>query len=114
MRSESSEQIMFVTRMRHFYPQILLFAIPNGGGRTPRDGAKLKSEGVLPGVPDLMVAEARGGYHGLFIEMKRSKGGKLSDKQIAVLATLAHNGYKTAVCAGCEEAWKEFEAYMEL
>lgn len=108
---ESSEQIKFVARVRAFYPEALIFAVPNGGGRTPREGAKLKAEGVLAGVPDLFVAVPRGDWHGLFIEMKRTKGGKPSAAQVDIMSRLAAQQYKSIVCYGMEEAWTQFERY---
>ena len=47
-------------------PKELLFAIPNGGKRSPVTGSILKAEGVRRGIPDLMLAIPRGNYHGLF------------------------------------------------
>jgi len=48
-----------------------LYAIPNGGNRTAREGMKMKRDGALKGVPDLHLAFPKGKYHGLFVEMKR-------------------------------------------
>ena len=56
--------------------KIRIFAIPNGGARHPAVAYKLKAEGVLRGVPDLYIPEWK-----LWIEMKRIKGGVLSDDQ---------------------------------
>ena len=53
------------------YPELrLLYAIPNGGHRHKAVAAKLKAEGVKPGVPDLCLPVRRGEYSGLYIEMK--------------------------------------------
>ncbi len=51
--------------------QGLIFAVPNGGGRTASQGAILKAEGVLAGVSDLIVVE---GGRVLFVEVKTPKG----------------------------------------
>lgn len=51
-----------------------LYAIPNGGGRSPREGLALKAEGVKPGVSDVCLPVMRNGYAGLYIEMKRRNG----------------------------------------
>lgn len=82
----------------------LLFAIPNGGQRNVIVASKLKAEGVRAGVPDLFLAVARHGDHGLFIEMKKPQGGRASERQLAMLAQLAGNGYATAICNGWIEA----------
>lgn len=58
---------------------------------TPEERAKrwkrLESEGAVPGVSDLVLFVARGGYHGLCIEMK-IEGNDQSPKQ----------NYKYVVC----------------
>lgn len=89
----------------------LVFAIPNGGDRHPAVAAKLKAEGVKPGVPDLFLPVAKGIYHGLFIEMKAAKG-RPSNVQKEWLRQLAHQGFKTAVCYGWEEAKEVIEEYL--
>lgn len=85
---------------RSRYPAALLFAVPNGGARSAITGARLKAEGVLPGVPDVFLAYPAGGLHGLFIEMKRARGGQTSAAQKIVGALLSHAGYGVAVCHG--------------
>lgn len=51
-----------------------LFAVPNGGKRDRVTAAKLKAEGVVAGVSDLILLLPRGPYHGLLIEMKTRTG----------------------------------------
>jgi hypothetical protein len=62
--------------MRRNYPPVRIFAIPNGGGRTASQGARLKAEGVTKGVPDLYIPAWR-----IWIEMKREKGGRIDPDQ---------------------------------
>lgn len=112
--TESAEQIKFVARVKQFYPHVMIFAIPNGGGRSAMEATRLKEEGVLAGIPDLFIPEPRWIYHGLFIEMKRQSGGRLSSIQVDRIAELTERQYRVAVCKGCEEAWREFGTYMEL
>ena len=88
------------------------FAIPNGGHRHKAVGAKLKAEGVRKGVPDLFLPVARGQYHGLFLEMKRRKGGKTSDAQADELHLLATAGYSVGVPRGWEEAVEMTKLYL--
>ena len=93
-------------------PEQLLFAIPNGGYRNIVTAMKLKSEGVRSGIPDLMLAVPRNGKHGLFVEMKKSKGGRVSDSQHSVIADLLDAGYAVTVCHGFEEARLRITHYL--
>jgi len=113
MRKESTEQIILVNRVRQLYPDVLIFAIPNGGQRSITEAVRLKAEGVLAGMPDLFLARAGENSHGLFIEMKRVKGGKVSAKQQSVMETLKHEGYAVLVAYGCDEAWPYVEQYLK-
>jgi hypothetical protein len=114
MRSESTEQIIFVERLRHFYPDVTVMAIPNGGMRRKVEAARLKAEGTLAGAPDLFIALARQGYHGMFIEMKRVEKSSTSKVQRQVHERLISAGYKVVVCKGCESAWTEFKNYVAV
>lgn len=91
----------------------LLMAIPNGGARTTVTGARLKAEGVRAGIPDLFLAYPAGGLHGLFIEMKRARGGATSTAQKIVGELLSRAGYGVAVCHGWQEARDTVIRYME-
>ncbi len=97
---------------RHM-PSLLLMAIPNGGRRTTTTGARLHAEGVRAGIPDLFLAIARGEWHGLWLEMKRRKGGFLTDQQRTALLALKLEGYSTAVCYGWDEARAAILDYLE-
>jgi VRR-NUC domain len=111
MRSESTEQVLFVARVRQFHPDALILSIPNGGKRDPRVAAQMKREGVLPGAPDLFVPEPRGDWHGLFIEMKRLDG-RTSKDQDVVHRQLTERGYKVDVCHGADQAYMAFLRYV--
>lgn len=52
----------------------LLFAVPNGGRRDHITGARLKAEGVVAGVADLLLLVPSRQHHALCIEMKTAKG----------------------------------------
>lgn len=94
------------------YPELrLLFAIPNGGLRDKRVAAKLKAEGVRPGVPDLCLPVARCGSHALYIEMKTDRG-SLSREQSDWLASLNLQGNCAVVCHGMNEAWEILIKYL--
>lgn len=89
-----------------------MFAIPNGGWRHPATAARLKAEGVKPGVPDLFLAYPSNGMSGLFVEMKRRTGGRLSPEQQAWRERLTMHGYRVRVCKGWEEAKTEIIDYL--
>lgn len=115
--TEGEEQAMLFSwcgmRMRQ-YPELeLLFHIPNGGRRSKSEAARFKSEGVKPGVPDLFLPVARGKWHGLFIEMKRMKGGRVQDVQRTWIEKLRGQGYYATVCHGWQEASEALQRYLE-
>jgi hypothetical protein len=95
------------------YPELgLLFAIPNGGARDPRTGAKLKAEGVKAGVPDLCLPVARGGFHALYLELKQGKN-KATPEQFWWLESLRAQGNAAFVVVGWEEATTRLGDYLE-
>ncbi len=97
----------------HKHPELaLLFAIPNGGHRDIRVAAKLKAEGVQAGVPDLCLPVARGGFHGLWIELKAGKN-TARPAQLAWIDRLRAQGYVATVERGWERARQTIEDYLE-
>lgn len=90
----------------------LLYAIPNGGKRAIKTAVALKKQGVKRGVPDMCLPVPRGGFNGLYIELKRVKGGTVSDEQREWIAALAEQGYKAVVCRGAEEAIRTIKEYL--
>ena len=106
-------QCACVRWFRLAYPQHRhnLFAVPNGGYRTPATAAKIKAEGALPGVSDLILLIARGGYHGLLIEMKTDKG-RQSEAQREWQRLIEADGYKYVVVRSIEEFIKVVTDYL--
>lgn len=104
--SEHYEQATFVAWFRQTYPSVRIFAIPNGGSRSRTQGAKLKLEGVSPGVPDLFIPAWN-----LWIEMKRSVGGRLSAEQKDWISYLQDVGHCAIVCAGCNDAQEKVRQF---
>lgn len=90
----------------------LLFAIPNGGQRAIVVASKLKAEGVRPGIPDLLLAYPNNQYHGLFIEMKKQKGGVVSEYQKNCIKLLNDAGYHAIICHGWLDAKEAIEQYL--
>jgi hypothetical protein len=102
--SEHVEQRNFVSQWRRGRPERIL-AIPNGESRSRSVGARLKLEGVSPGVPDLCVPELL-----LWIEMKRQQGGSVSKVQHDWINYLRAVGHICIVAKGCEDAWRQLAA----
>ena len=111
-RKEHTEQVILVNRVRQFYPDVIIAAVPNGGWRKATEARRLKAEGVLPGFPDLIVMEPRGMYHGLVIEMKRI-GGRTSPQQDKLLPRLKKRPYKVLLAdQGADIAFQQVEQYL--
>lgn len=91
----------------------LLFAIPNGGARNAAVGGKLKAEGVKRGVPDLCLPVPKGEYHGLYIEMKKRRGGRVRKHQKQWIKRLRKQGYAAHVCRGADHAIDTIAEYLE-
>jgi hypothetical protein len=89
---------------------------------TKIQAGRAKAEGMVKGIPDLILYAKMQEYGGLFIEMKApnlkpkrvtSKGG-LSDAQIDILLKLNNSGYKVVICYTSDEAIKEIGQYLNL
>ena len=92
----------------------LLFAIPNGGARHPAVAGKLRAEGVKAGVPDLFLPVAVGPFHGLFLEMKRRRKGRLSTDQRAWADLLRSQGYRVEEVKGATAAAEVILDYLAM
>lgn len=115
--SEDSQQLALLcwcSQNFEKYPELKrLTHIPNGGSRHKAEAGKLKAMGVKNGVPDLMLLIKRGHWSGIFIELKRVKGGVVSTEQKDWLAFLREQGFGAIVCYGWLEARKVLIEYLE-
>lgn len=106
--TEAQEQVALVKWARTQavrYPELeLMYAVPNGGKRDKIEAAHMKAQGTLPGVADIVLPCARGSYFGLYIEMKRAKGGVVSASQRWFEGRIVEEGYAYALCAGWDVA----------
>lgn len=95
------------------YPELeLMFHVVNEGRRSYRAGYDLKLQGMKAGVPDICLPVARGKYHALYIEMKRAKGGRVSDAQKWWIEHLNAAGNLAVVCHGFDEAKSVLLKYL--
>lgn len=97
--------------LQHPNMRLNLFAVPNGGRRDKVTGARLKAEGVRPGVSDLILLKQRHGYGALLIEMKTAKG-VLSQLQRIWRNHIQLDGYKYVVCRSVQDFIKEVNDYL--
>lgn len=115
--SEGQEQATLFNwaQMQSFvYPELrLMFHVPNGGSRNKAEAGRFKAEGVKAGVPDIFLPVPRCGMHGLFIEMKRLSGGKVSPEQKEWIDSLRREGYAAEVCHGWQEARNVILNYLD-
>jgi hypothetical protein len=94
---------------------------PNGGKRETKtnangqtycpEGARLKKMGTQKGFPDLFLYMPRGGYCGLFIEMK-VRGGSVATEQRSTHKRMVAIGYMAEVCYGSIETIDLIKKYM--
>lgn len=110
--AESRLQQACIKWVRYQYPDLIIYAIPNGGKRNAVTGAILKAEGVLAGVADLFVAKATPHSHGLYIEMKTDKG-RQADSQRAFERAVSLEGYQYSVCRSFEDFRAVIKTYLE-
>lgn len=97
------------------HPELkLMYHVPNEGKRSYAAGRRLVAEGLKSGVPDICLPVARGGYHGLYIELKRLRGGKLTEDQRDWLDALNDEGYMTTMCKGWQAASEVILRYLEM
>jgi hypothetical protein len=109
---ESKLQQNCVKWFRYQYPDLVLFAIPNGGRRGKLEASIMKGEGVLAGVADLFLMCRNESFNGLFIEMKVGKG-KQSDNQIAFEKKALQNGYQYSIARDVESFIEAVESYLK-
>ena len=116
MQKEAYEQqalFEWAASLENVFPELaLMFHIPNGGSRNRIEAHNLKTQGVKAGIPDICLPVARGGYHGLFIELK-VKPNRATEKQLWWLQKLKERGYCAKVCYGCAEASQTILKYLE-
>lgn len=88
-----------------------LFAVPNGGRRDKTTGAKLKDEGVVAGVSDLIFLKRTKRYGALLIEMKKP-GGRQSEGQKA-WQKIVSDEYKYVVCYSLDDFAEAINNYLK-
>lgn len=104
VKAPTEQQEQFVAHAWLTKKNVIHHHSPNGGYRNPIEAAKFKRLGTSAGFPDLFIPYPRKGYHGLFIELKRVSGGKLSPEQVKWGEFLQRQGY----------AWYEAKGFADV
>lgn len=106
--TESEEQIALVQWLEAQHPEVPFFHVPNGGNRSKATAGRLKAEGVRAGVPDIYLPMLS-----LWVEMKRTVGGRLSKEQAAWIEHLEDKcGHTVIVARGFEDAVRQIENHI--
>ena len=106
--SEHDEQVGFINWFRAKYPDVLIFAIPNGEKRAISVAKRLKAEGVVRGIPDLFIPQWT-----LWVEMKRVSGGRLSPEQKSMIIYLESVGQTVIIGKGATDASKKIMEFCD-
>lgn len=110
--------------MRLKHPNVVFrFDFAAGTKMTVGQATRHKSINPHRGYPDLFIAEPRGGYCGMFLEIKamgsspyKKNGGLVSNihiqEQYLRLLELATKGYRSYFAVGIDECIDKIEAYL--
>lgn len=98
--------------MQHYELSGLLFSSLNGMRCSPTQARTAKAEGMVAGVADLMLAVARHGYHGLFIELKNGSHGRQSKTQEQWQAKVEAQGYRYVIIRDFYSFRRAIEGYL--
>lgn len=111
---EHRTQVSCVRWFNLQYPHLRgrLFAVPNGGRRDAVTGAKLKDEGVIAGVSDLILLKSNHCYGALLIEMKRKDGRQRASQRWWQSVITENDEYKYVVCHSFDDFMREVTDYL--
>lgn len=122
MDLETRLQQQVVAYLRYQYPKIMVKCDLNGVHLSAMQYKRLQLIGNVKGHPDLVIYEARGGYHGLFLELKQEKTKLFNSKgnpttehigtQNEYMAALRERGYKAEFAVGFAEAKSIIDSYL--
>ena len=103
----------FKVKYKDIYDSGALFAVPTEGKRSRANASRMKAEGLLSSVSDLILLVPRGGYHGFCMEMKK-KGQAPSKGQAEWLSHRRLSGYYAEYYDTLESAQAAFDGYLNL
>ena len=106
--SEATIQAAVVRHLQaRAMPDVVWFAVPNGGSRHRVEAARLVGQGVVPGVPDIVLIREG---HAYGLELKAAAG-VVSPAQKAMHERWQRAGGSVAVAKGLDAALEQLEAW---
>lgn len=114
-----------VTYIKMQYPKVLFNTDLSGVFTTPATAKQVSQLRSRKGHPDLMIYEPRGGYYGLFVELK-ANGVKVHNQngdivasdhirtQAEYLEELNQRGYMAVFAVGFDAAKRVIDSYLNL
>lgn len=116
--SEHQIQSAFIKEIRILeqrYPELrTLFAVPNAAKRSFKLAAMLKAEGMLSGVPDIILPIARKGFNGLMIEFKKPVTGRLTGAQEIYIDLIVKENWLVVVMTDAQAAIDVVKNYLGI
>lgn len=113
--SEAHLQAAVIRYIKLKYPKIRYCASLGGQYQKYKSQQnKAAATGYVRGFPDLQICEARGGYFGLFIEIKLDKRCYASGYQKDWINDLNKRGYLGVVAKGYDSVITIIDHYFEL
>jgi VRR-NUC domain len=106
--AEARLQAAIVQYIRDAAPQCLVFHVHNGGLRSKSELSRMRWQGVVAGIPDLVLVAPGGNTH--FIEVKTPTG-RLSPDQIAIHDHLVALGTPPAIARSIDDVRRAFAAW---
>ena len=111
--SEFDIQRRFTEYIDTTFPDLLWCASAGGARTSMREAVRLKQSGYKRGFPDVFIYEPRGPFHGLSIELKKPKGGRVSTHQKEWKQRLSERGFKATIAKGYDEAVTILTDYLD-
>ena len=120
MRNQEEEVQKSVVKYLQFaYPKARYCASLGGIRTSFKQAVKAKATGYVKGFPDLQICVPMergdiegGGYHGLFLEIKKDKKGYATKEQKEWIEYLNSQGYCARVTKGVDETIQVIDDYF--
>ena len=110
---ESKYQEQVVYALQRFYKHVMFTGGFAGERLDGRAAIRRNRMGYRAGTPDIIVLEARGGFHGLLVEMKSSTGRQTPEQKLFQQESEAR-GYCYKVCKSTQDGVDAITEYMAL